>query len=480
MPSAWIVHGRKDLDSCPFDCEKCLARLEYDDVGPMIWDSDYDAKQLDCIKCGKTYRWTRDNRYWEKYLILNIEVLETRLARPTRDSAIKLACAECRKSLVYWEPTSRFIADDDTLKVVCEYCEESTPVKHFSSKKERVKQSYIHTLPTELLLNIFSYLVIDKFGWPVPGFPHDLYHLALVCSYWRTPAQDALFSTVFLRSNRQAGVWLAAPLELQALVKHLGIEGNVALGVGSAVIERCNEVEWTDVPRSGLPHPIRSLAIEMPSEFPEDPDDLENLKNLERLFISHLDNEHSNPSIWAVLLYPCSDSLKVLHLISSEFDDADASEEILAEFAVFRLPNLVELVLHDFAPAPLHPLLSSYPHLISLTWNGDITADQFTQDDKDRLQPLLSHLTLGREMGHWRDRDSRSDTNFKEVVKAIALPIFRELEVLTFQRPASTVANWRGEDLLALLEECERRGIYVRCGPNHMWVSSFPERLSCS
>lgn len=66
----------------------------------------------------------------------------------------------------------------------------------------------IHSLPSELLDQIFGYLTRHQ-------------TLALVCRAWRAPAQRALFSRVCFCSVQQALAWMSAPARSRFQTTHL-------------------------------------------------------------------------------------------------------------------------------------------------------------------------------------------------------------------------------------------------------------------
>lgn len=97
----------------------------------------------------------------------------------------------------------------------------------------------IHLLPPELVAEIFDYSVTSIIDDRADSSRyHDACSLALVCRWFRDPAQRAMFGTVGLYQQSQALAWLGSPGRERYLTRHLSL-GGVHKSLAEEVLAAC-------------------------------------------------------------------------------------------------------------------------------------------------------------------------------------------------------------------------------------------------
>ncbi|KAL8276334.1 hypothetical protein RQP46_011259 [Phenoliferia psychrophenolica] len=311
----------------------------------------------------------------------------------------------------------------------------------------------IHSLPSELLLEVLELAASNE---------KHLAFLALVCRQWTAPAQRLLFQSVRIDDAREARAWLACPARTTHTTTTLTLGDGLDEQTGSDVLDSCPDLlrlnleipylkgggyhRLTRVHLKGL----KALLLMYPEDFPVVAD-----RPIPQSVV-HLsvwaDNNLSTSQIQNILL-PSQDSLKVLELHLARHLPT------LAGFATFfssvPFSHVRSLVLgRSYAYREWPALTKSLPSLTSL----EIRVHQNTEGVTvvgACATPTLETLSF-TESYLWED----DIDELGRIIKLSNLEGLRRLNLLDTPKEAFDGPAVGG---LALLEECEKRGIVVYC-----------------
>lgn len=362
----------------------------------------------------------------------------------------------------------------------------------------------IHSLPTELLSEVFSQFVFDHYIDNPEAF-YDLYFFTLVCCAWRDPAQRALFASADFDNDEQAHLWLESRARPRYRTYSLFLGENVGSDYGSVVLGRCPRLvsfglachdslddggygfcvraltegllhffsesrrpELTDI--SG----IQRLCLVDPHWFPDDSEPLPGgLRHLE-LYVK----DDAERALWAnkvrAILISSRDTLESLQLVNFGFADG-ASAQVVDFFSTEPFPRVRRLVLDNSSGYEFWgEIVASFPSLTSVEIQNGKSPEGFELEpgapDQDEWNvitagasatPQLQHLAFTpneRLYGKPTPMSEGALVHLVHIVQHKNLEGLRRLELATVDQ--ATLEQTTG---LLLLDECQKRGIIVQC-----------------
>ncbi|KAL8277988.1 hypothetical protein RQP46_009620 [Phenoliferia psychrophenolica] len=305
------------------------------------------------------------------------------------------------------------------------------------------------SLPTELLEDIFEYAAGFKRSTSLGRF-------ALVCRTWRQPAQRALFTTVVLKSGRQARGWLASPLREHYRAKHFEFGLWTSISLGGAVLEAAPGASLTlnhslDNTQSAY-HLVTSpqaaglqrLCLRWLAFFPTHAVPLTcRLRHLEMPSSSY-----THTFTFRSILHPSRDTLETLNLTGG---DLTALIQTLAVIGPFHRVN--HLILGNVYPlSSVKPLLSFFPSLSRLEAGySDGLVDAIVETPTACLEALSFDTRYLGEAWAAKFLELLKQPHLAGLTR-IAMP---STDRGVFERP-------RPQEI-ALLEECKERSISLQC-----------------
>ncbi|KAL8276842.1 hypothetical protein RQP46_010773 [Phenoliferia psychrophenolica] len=326
----------------------------------------------------------------------------------------------------------------------------------------------IHSLPAELLRQIFEHLTVDR--------RHGSIHLqscALVCQGWREQAQSALVPSILdvdCSTEYRANAWLDASGYHLYPMRWLTIGFDVSLDSCLAVMTTCTGLEGLNV-RSGekalggypLFHTeqaknITAATIHRPALFPTDAIPLAcRLRDL-TLYLHGGVSAHTINTI----LISSRDTLQTLFLDNSL--GADDPSLLVTFFANNPFPKLHTLRIDACRQSwNWSGLLRHLPHLTHLQIDHSDFKRIFSALSNvsgaaatSPLQPQMKVLTMS-DISKFSIQPKFSTP----LLRTIRLPLFAGLEELIL--PDVKMAELEGPVGLTLMDECVERSIVLKC-----------------
>ncbi|KAL8290167.1 hypothetical protein RQP46_003106 [Phenoliferia psychrophenolica] len=321
------------------------------------------------------------------------------------------------------------------------------------------------SLPTELLEDIFEYAAGFKRSTSLGRF-------ALVCRTWRQPAQRALFTSVVLKSGRQARGWLASPLREHYRAKHLefglwtyiplGLEVLAAAPTASLTLNHSldnshSAYEWVTSPQAAG---LQRLCLRWPEFFPSTPKPLTcRLRHLEiNIPYSHETTRISKKTYHSILK-PSHATLETLHL-TGDLSNLIEYFAWSADTGNGPFQQVKYLILDTVTPpTSLKSLLSVFPSLLRLE------ARRALLFQNALIAAVVETPTACLEELSIDDEQITNWTNI-ELLNALKQPHLAGLTRISL--PSTDKATFGCDGGTALLEECKERSISIECHYGYM------------